>query len=197
MKADVLTQRHRAQQIVIQRDTVRRVTAAWPSLSYADLDGTLPDLAARVAPIVAANRRTSSAVASSYVRAIRAKHVRGDFTPSRAAVLGVDQFNASLTATTVAPIKAATSEGLAMDAALRNALVQVVGSMGRLVLSAGREVVTQSAIRDESARGWQRVGVGECDFCQLLLGRGAVYTEATADFPAHDHCSCSAEPVYG
>jgi hypothetical protein len=31
----------------------------------------------------------------------------------------------------------------------------------------------------------------------MLADRGAVYSEATADFAAHDHCGCSAEPVYG
>jgi hypothetical protein len=35
-----------------------------------------------------------------------------------------------------------------------------------------------------------------CDFCEMLADRGAVYGEASADFEAHDHCSCSAEPVF-
>jgi hypothetical protein len=28
----------------------------------------------------------------------------------------------------------------------------------------------------------------------MLLGRGGVYTEATADFESHDHCGCWSEP---
>jgi hypothetical protein len=35
-----------------------------------------------------------------------------------------------------------------------------------------------------------------CDFCSMLADRGAVYGEASAEFEAHDHCSCSAQPVY-
>jgi hypothetical protein len=30
----------------------------------------------------------------------------------------------------------------------------------------------------------------------MLIGRGAVYSEATADFAAHDHCKCSAVPAF-
>jgi hypothetical protein len=31
----------------------------------------------------------------------------------------------------------------------------------------------------------------------MLIGRGAVYTEASVDFEAHDHCHCGAEPAWG
>ena len=55
---------------------------------------------------------------------------------------------------------------------------------------------TVSSTTDPKARGWQRVGVGECDFCSMLIGRGAVYSEATADFLSHDHCHCYAEPAF-
>jgi hypothetical protein len=43
----------------------------------------------------------------------------------------------------------------------------------------------------------QRVlGGAGCDFCQMLAGRGEVYSAETADFEAHDHCGCTAEPIY-
>jgi hypothetical protein len=35
-----------------------------------------------------------------------------------------------------------------------------------------------------------------CSFCRMLAGRGAVYHEGTASFESHDHCACSAEPVF-
>jgi hypothetical protein len=31
----------------------------------------------------------------------------------------------------------------------------------------------------------------------MLIARGAVYTEVTADFASHDHCNCSAVPAFG
>lgn len=197
MKADPLTQRHRAQQILLQRAVVRQVEAVWPALDWADLDATYPALAQRVAPIVVANRRTSSALASAYVKTLRAKHVRGGFQPVIAPAIGAEQFNASLQATSVAALKSSAARGVAHDEALLNALTQASGAMSRLVLDAGRFTVTRTAVADPKASGWQRVGVGECDFCSMLLGRGAVYSEETADFQAHDRCGCSAEPVYG
>jgi hypothetical protein len=72
----------------------------------------------------------------------------------------------------------------------------VAGGLQRRIANVSRLTITQSSIQDPGARGWQRVGVGECDFCQMLLGRGAVYTEATADFASHDHCNCAAEPAF-
>lgn len=72
----------------------------------------------------------------------------------------------------------------------------ILGGSQRRVANFARLTVTGSSIADPSARGWQRTGVGECDFCSMLLGRGAVYSEATADFEAHDSCHCGAEPVW-
>lgn len=72
----------------------------------------------------------------------------------------------------------------------------VLGGVQRRIAKFDRLTIMQSSIADPSARGWQRVGVGECDFCRLLLGRGAVYSEDTADFQAHDHCGCTAEPAF-
>lgn len=76
-------------------------------------------------------------------------------------------------------------------------LSRVSGGLQRIVANADRESVTRSSTADSKARGWQRVGSGaSCEFCSMLLGRGAVYSEATADFLTHDHCNCAAEPVF-
>jgi len=72
----------------------------------------------------------------------------------------------------------------------------IVGGAQRRVANFARGTVTVSSIADPKARGWRRVGAGECGFCSMLLSRGAVYTEATADFEAHDHCKCQAEPAF-
>ena len=77
-----------------------------------------------------------------------------------------------------------------------SAQVLIAGGLQRRIANASRLTVTRSAVEDRAARGWQRVGVGGCDFCAMLLGRGAVYTEATADFESHDHCRCSAVPAF-
>lgn len=74
----------------------------------------------------------------------------------------------------------------------------IEGGTQRRIANFARQTVMQSSIADPRARGWQRVGSGSsCEFCQMLLGRGAVYTEASADFEAHDHDDCGAEPAWG
>lgn len=72
----------------------------------------------------------------------------------------------------------------------------IAGGLQRRIANYARQTVTGSSVADPQSRGWQRVGVGSCEFCAMLLGRGAVYTEATADFLAHDHCNCGAEPAF-
>lgn len=76
-------------------------------------------------------------------------------------------------------------------------LTAVTGTARRQVLQAGRDTITLNTGRDRSARGWQRfVSSGGCKFCQMLSGRGGVYTERTSRFAAHDDCNCTAAPVW-
>lgn len=72
----------------------------------------------------------------------------------------------------------------------------IEGGMQRRIANFSRTTITGSSIADPRTRGWQRVGSGECAFCSMLIGRGAVYSEAAADFASHDHCHCSAVPVF-
>lgn len=73
----------------------------------------------------------------------------------------------------------------------------ILGGVQRRVADHVRYTVAGSSVADPAARGWERVGDGDsCDFCSMLLGRGAVYTEATADFASHDNCGCSAAPAW-
>lgn len=72
----------------------------------------------------------------------------------------------------------------------------IEGGTQRRIVNFSRLTVSRSSIEDPGARGWKRTGVGNCEFCRMLIGRGAVYTEATADFAAHDHCGCAAEPAW-
>lgn len=67
------------------------------------------------------------------------------------------------------------------------------GLVKRLTLVTAR-TIGGSAVADRGAKGWQRVAHGECSsgFCNMLAGRGAVYTEKSVDFAAHDNCQCTA-----
>ncbi|MET0887290.1 MAG: hypothetical protein ABWX92_12670 [Mycetocola sp.] len=195
---NALTQRHRAQQLLLRKATVQGVAKAWPALDWTRLDATYPALAIDLARLVELNRRTSAGLAAGYLREFRkAERVGGAAKVDLAKPMVVAQFNASLSTTSVAAIKKAAAEGVVADVAMRNGLILAQGAMARLVLNAGRETVTRTLAGDPRASGYQRVlGGGGCDFCQMLAGRGDVYSADSADFEAHDHCGCTAEPVY-
>lgn len=72
----------------------------------------------------------------------------------------------------------------------------ILGGMQRRIANYSRDTIIGSSVADPRARGWQRTGSGECAFCAMLIGRGTVYSEASADFASHDHCRCSAVPAF-
>lgn len=77
------------------------------------------------------------------------------------------------------------------------ARVLVEGGLHERLANADRASLIDSALADPQADGWQRAGRGECPFCAMLISRGAVYTEATVDFGAHDNCNCTVLPAWG
>lgn len=89
----------------------------------------------------------------------------------------------------VAPLFSATPDWQA-------AQTLIAGGLQRRIANAARDTVTRSSVRDHSTVGWQRMGAGACAFCLMLIDRGAVYSEATADFASHDHCNCQAVPIF-
>lgn len=85
---------------------------------------------------------------------------------------------------------------LGEDPDWRRAQVLVEGGLQRRIANGARETVRLSSIEDPQAQGWMRAGGGDCAFCDVLIGRGAVYSEASADFASHDHCRCHAVPAF-
>lgn len=71
------------------------------------------------------------------------------------------------------------------------------GGMQRRVVNFGRFTITESSYQDPKADGWMRLGQGvNCPFCNLLISRGAVYSESSVTFASHDHCNCIAVPAF-
>lgn len=74
----------------------------------------------------------------------------------------------------------------------------ILGGAQRRIWNYSRDTIRLSVAADRQARGWARIGQGEnCRFCNMLIGRGAVYSETTVDFGAHDNCNCLARPSWG
>jgi hypothetical protein len=124
-----------------------------------------------------------------YDDAREAADVSGAFTAEPADLPPQERFNA-LARWGTSPLFAETADA-------STALTLIAGGLQRSIADAHRLTVTQSAIADPQASGWQRVGVGSnCGFCQMLIARGAVYTDASVTFRSHDHCNCAASPTW-
>ena len=84
------------------------------------------------------------------------------------------------------------------DDASRAALVQASGAGMRHVIEGSRKTALTVIQRDQVALGWARVTDGNpCAFCAMLSSRGPVFgSKQAAAFEAHDHCACTAEPVF-
>lgn len=71
----------------------------------------------------------------------------------------------------------------------------VLGGIQRRIADHMRDTITGSSIADPSAKGWVRVGSGECDWCRSYLDGEVHYVEGY-DFNAHDNCNCQAVPAF-
>jgi hypothetical protein len=194
---DTLTRTYRAQNLALRAQTLRDLQRLWPALSYDDLERTYPAWRAGAAAVIGRDRTRSAGLASIYLRAHRMQAgVPGELIVRLAGAAPAEQVATAMRVTTLVAIKKSTMAGKTADLAMRDAFVQSSGAATRLVLDAGRDTIRQTTVADPRTAGWQRVTSGGCDFCTMLAGRGSVYTEATAGFDSHDHCACSAEPVY-
>lgn len=194
---DALTRRYREQNLALRAQTLRDLQRIWPALDWRRLEDTYPAWFSAAAALVARDRVRTAGLASLYLKAHRlAAGIPG--TPQIRLAGPVDgaQLDTSLRVTTLVAIKRSTLAGKPAEAAMRNAFVTSSGAATRIVLDAGRDTIRQTTTTDPRTRGWARVTSGGCAFCEMLAGRGSVYTESSADFASHDHCACSAEPVY-
>lgn len=194
-----LTASHRRTQQQIAALVLRRLLQLWPALDPARLDETSPALLAAVLDLVRGGHALSARAAASYYAAYRlAEGIAGAPPAVTAPAVDVDAVRTSLLVTGPVGIKQATARGVTVRQATANALVRLSGAATRHVQAGGRGVVIESVNQDQAALGWARVASATgCAFCLMLASRGPAYkSEGTADFTAHDHCNCGAEPAF-
>lgn len=132
----------------------------------------------------------AAALAADWYDELRAEAgVPGRFYAVQAPLPGMARFEA-LARWGVDPLFAASPDAAA-------ALTRITGGMQRTIADMHRLTVTESSLQDPQAAGWRRVGEGaSCGFCNMLIGRGAVYSDKTVTFKSHDHCNCAASPAW-
>lgn len=194
----VLTRRHYLAQLGVRAATSRDVMTLWNVVDPTNLRGTYDTFARAAVLLAQARHATSAGVAADYQERFRkAEKVAGRAAVKLASPLRAADALGLIRGAGLSGIINARSAGFSPQAAAHNGLVKVLGTAARLVLGGGRDTIIESVAADPQTAHWQRVtAVSPCEFCSMLAERGAVFSADTADFEAHDHCSCTAEAAY-
>jgi hypothetical protein len=194
-----LTEQHRLAQARLGALTATQMASLWRLLDPSALTDTVPAWLNASVRLVSAQHGASALLARRYFQAFRVAEVGAPLAGSLASPAFVeDAVRTSLMVTGPVRIERARRRGEPIAQAARIALSESARAAQRHTLTGGRDQLMSAVQGDSRAVGWARVTSGNaCSFCALLAGRGAVYRgEGSADFHAHDGCSCTAEPAY-
>lgn len=194
-----LTLQHRQRQLALRAAALRDLLVFWRTVDPANLTGTIRPFATAAAILTVARFQDSASLAARYYERLRrVEGVEGQTSIILPPAPQREQTAGLIRGAALSGIINARRRGFSIDAAARNGLVKASGSLSHVVLGASRQVVTQAAASDPASGRWRRVaGGGACEFCLMLESRGAVFSESTGGFEAHNHCACTAEPVFG
>lgn len=188
---------HRARQLAVRAATLKVLARLWKTVDAARLAATIQPFADAAAVVVGDGYRRSARTASAFYLLSRPSGITTLTVPELAPPV-VELTAAKLRAASLSGILNARRAGQSLDAATANGFVKLAGTASGLVLDGGRETILEAATLDPASTGrWERItGPKSCEFCQMLQSRGAVYSDDTASFAAHDHCGCAAAPEF-
>lgn len=195
-----LTEAHRAAQLALRAGTLRNLVTLWQTVDPVNLGGTINVFAEPAAVIAGQGAERSAGLAVNYFSLFR----RAEGVPGPAPSLrlppapSAEYLAGQVRGAGIIGIRDARRAGQSVTLAKRTALTRVVGTVAKLVLTGGRNMLVLATQADRQALGFTRVTSGDaCAFCRMIAGRGPVYkTEKSADFDAHGSCACAAEPFY-
>lgn len=191
VSASDLTGAHYRSQLAVKAHAVRTSQSLWAT--WDGEQGTWARLLDLSVPILDQLHHLSGQTAREYYSRLAAQVVGKTERALPVPELPHEQAARSLTTTGLAGTYAAKARGLSEQAARQIGFVKFSGAFSRLALLGSRDVLVSTVAASSTAKAWQRVTSGDpCDFCAGLAG-----ARTTADtFAAHDHCSCSAEPLF-
>lgn len=198
-RAARLTETHRIAQNRLAARIVAQMAAAWPLLDPEELDRTTERWLAVTVPLVRAQRITSARLAANYLAAFRMLELgsTAQFTPVLAETMPTEAIATSLVVTGPVAVKTHMRISPIIAKAMDIGNASAAGAAMRHTLGGGRQTISDTVAADPRALGWARATSGKtCHFCAMLASRGPVYSDDSVHFDAHDHCSCTAEPVY-
>jgi len=180
----------------LRAGTARRIAELWRLyFDPDDIEGSWQRFFPVAVPVVMAGYEASSYEAQDYLAAIR----REQEAPGRnfeAPPLDRVRVEKALGYTARVGALVGLRMGRAPREALDVALVRTMGATQRFVTEGSNAAVRRTLREDPRATGWRRIAASDaCDFCAALASNG-VYSHKV-DFSAHDHCACTARPVFG
>lgn len=194
-QATALTALHRRELAVVARVAADRAAAVARTATAADIDSWWTTRSPALEQLAVQSATSAATLTSRYL--VRHAALEGVEVQPVPAGPTAERIAVSLHVTGPAAFKTAMRGGDAGVAA-RTMARRLAAAVQRLTLTGSRDTTT-ATIRSSDGRiaGYRRnTNSGPCAFCSMLASRGPVYSTATADFPAHDSCGCTAEPVY-
>jgi hypothetical protein len=188
---------HRSRQLAVRASVLQVLMRLWRTIDVTRLADTVQPFADAASVVVGEGFTRSARTAAAFYLTSRPRGITRLDIPE--VFPAPSELNAArLRGAGLSGIVNGRRAGFSIQAAAQNGFVKVAGTASGLVLSGGRETMLQTARHDPAASGrWQRIaGPNSCPFCQMLADRGPVFSDDTADFSAHDHCGCAAEPEF-
>lgn len=190
-----LTREFQQQVMRVAMLLARRLRTAALRADADDIDGWWE----RISPRIQQEILTGSSALAQLGRQYLTAHARIEGVTVEPVVAEVppEQISTALLVTGPVAFKRHIAEHGSEDGARRAMATQLSGAGQRLVLAGARETVTRTVGARPQIAGWRRVSDGDpCFFCAMLISRGAVYSQTTVEFQAHDHDGCVPEPLY-
>lgn len=192
-----ITAAHRKVLLSLRARTVKDLARLWSALDLRRLERTWPVLEAALVSVIERRGKQAADLGAAYYEAHRkALAIPGTPTPA-VAEASLDQIVNGLRFN--GPVNAGQqlASGREIEDVTETTLTRLTGASTNYVNNFSRESIFASLRADDQAVMWQRVsGGGACAFCAMLVSRGPVYVEESAQFDSHRACMCSAEPVY-
>jgi len=197
---DPVTLEHRATLDTFRRDTASKLAWLWlETFDVADVNGSWTRFSVSAVPLVQDGYELSTSDAVAYLRRFRrTQGVSGSLPMVPPPGLDRLRVRRSLEYTARITTLRGIQVGKTPTQAAEAALTRTLGASGRFLTEGSHATVRATVEADRQARGYTRVTAAEpCAFCAMLAARGPVYrTQSSASFRAHDHCACTAEPLY-
>ena len=200
LTADLVQAGHEKALTELLAEFNRQMDVAWDLLDLDRLDATRAQWLAHAVEIVSSHQALAADVAAEFCQdwaQVFTGRGMDVLRPGLQADHVIREITTALDARGPAGIKDRIAKGISPPAAARAAREAVKAAGARRVREADRQTVMRSVAADPRATGWRRITHGGCKFCNMLAGRGEVYTADTVRFASHDHCRCTAVPAYG